>query len=145
MSTHLSLLRLFLFITIGSCNNCSLACFLWYYDVFCHWRRQMWCARSWRCRSVCYFLLITTALVVATITFYDVLWPFAVSSLSGPGSSALVLWPPLICFFDLHLWSIRWSGLLWSTFYLPLLWSGLLSSTVGRTRRHLFEGFQFPC
>jgi hypothetical protein len=49
---------------------------------------------------------ITTSLVVTTISFYNVLWPSDVVSRSGPGSSALVLWSPLI-----------WSSLI--SLYLP--------------------------
>jgi hypothetical protein len=42
------------------------------------------------------------------------------------------------------LWSDLFSILLWSDLRSGLAWSGLLYSIVGRTRRHLLEGFRFP-
>jgi hypothetical protein len=45
-----------------------------------------------------------------------------------------LLWSSLICSYLLCLLSA-----------LDLVWSGLLSSRVWRTRRHLLEGFRFPC
>jgi hypothetical protein len=73
----------------------------------------------WRRRSVCNSGFFTTSLVVTTISFYNVLWPSDVASLSGPGSSALVVWSPLIwssliCVgpsLDLLLSSACWSAL----------------------------------
>jgi hypothetical protein len=53
---------------------------------------QMWRPRYWRRHSICYFSLFTTSQVVTTVSFYNVLWPSDVVSLSGPGSSTLVLW-----------------------------------------------------
>jgi hypothetical protein len=95
----------------------------------------------WRRRSVCYSGLFMTSLVVTTISLYNELWPSDVASRSGPGSSALVLRAPLIWSSLICLWSHLGSAAFIS---FALVWSGLLSSTVGWTRRHLLEGFCFP-
>jgi hypothetical protein len=68
----------------------------------------------WRRRSVCYSGLFMTSLVVTTISF-----TMCSYHLSGPGSSALVLWSPwiwssLVCVglsLDLLLLSACWSAL----------------------------------
>jgi hypothetical protein len=60
--------------------------------------------------------------------FYNVLWPSDVVSRSGPGSSALVPWSPLIWSSLIYLWSVLcWSAFcdLFSSFICP--WSRVLA------------------
>jgi hypothetical protein len=71
---------------------------------------QIWRARYWRRRSVCYSGLFTTSLVVTTISLYNVLWPSDVTSLSGPDSSALVLLMSLDLVFSDLCWSLLGSA-----------------------------------
>jgi hypothetical protein len=109
---------------------------------------QMWRARYWRRRSDCYSGLFTTSLVVTTISVYNVLWPSVVASLSGPGSSALVLCSPVIWSSLICLWSLPWSASLilsLAAFICLPLWSGLVSYLLQSDGLDLLEGFRFPC
>jgi hypothetical protein len=83
-------------------------------------------------------------------TPFGLLLRFITTSLVIITNSFTMCSDPLTLRLGAVLWSFDcfWSGLLWSVFTClrsGLVWSGLLSSTVGRTRRHLLEGFHLPC
>jgi hypothetical protein len=84
-----------------SLQNRTRKCFIWGSCPHVMWRvmplktPNVTCSGCWRRRSVYYFVLFITSLVVTTITFYNVRWPSDVVSLSG--SFDLLSSGPLIC------------------------------------------------
>jgi hypothetical protein len=62
-----------------------------YVYVICHfWTPICNVPDYWRLHSICYTCLFTTPLVVTTISGYNVLWPPAVVTRSGPLISSLL-------------------------------------------------------
>jgi hypothetical protein len=113
------------------------------------------CSGYWRCRSDCYFVLITTSLVVTTITFRvwrELGWVrlhFRVDSWSFVADLTPRFWSaclvPLIWrFVSDRLWFL-WSAVasLIGSSGLPCF--SLFCSVCYMLRRHLPQGFRFTC
>jgi hypothetical protein len=113
----------------------SVTYILWRARVLATSEHQIWRARRyWRRRSDCYSSLIYGL----TSRHYKFFLQCALTLWRCVSERCWFLCSGSLISFDLVFGDLSLSAS-------ALFWSGLLSSTVGRTRRHLLEGFRFPC